>query len=343
MRDRLILLSFGMFMGLLLTGIAYPVFKYALNGSQEATHFGSVEDFQRAMLARDERDERSDQSVSLRSIIVPHHDPLLMYDLLPGTSVPFQGEQVDISACGMRDKDYSVEKPDNTFRIAVLGDSFTFGWGVKEHEAFPSVLERNLNYYFSDAVNIEVLNFGVPGYSTFQQAALFENRVKEFNPDAVLVFFIENDFGLPFFITNVHSKGDLMASTVFAKRSWAGDDQAVNKQNALIMDEIDPNKALIKILQSANALGAQLFVAINPRPDWKEDKNRLWALRKRKRIHHIALREPFMEIVRREGIDPKDLSLAHDPHPSPLKHKMLGDLLSAAFHPVVSRVTSEQG
>ena len=42
-------------------------------------------------------------------------------------------------------RDYSVEKPKNTIRILVLGDSVAFGTKVLDSEAFPVLLEEKLN------------------------------------------------------------------------------------------------------------------------------------------------------------------------------------------------------
>ncbi|HJN72872.1 MAG TPA: hypothetical protein QGF58_02960 [Myxococcota bacterium] len=48
---------------------------------------------------------------------------------------------------------------EGVFRIACLGDSVTFGWGVEDHEAWPALVEQRLR---DRGVNAEVLNVGVP-------------------------------------------------------------------------------------------------------------------------------------------------------------------------------------
>ena len=65
----------------------------------------------------------------------------------------FAGRQVAIdcnvsirtNTKGLRDREYNSKKPKNTFRILVLGDSFTFGSCVEENETYPKVLENFLN------------------------------------------------------------------------------------------------------------------------------------------------------------------------------------------------------
>ena len=53
--------------------------------------------------------------------------------------------QVKINSKGLRDNEYPYEKPDDTYRILMLGDSFTFGYGVNIEDTMAKVLEENLN------------------------------------------------------------------------------------------------------------------------------------------------------------------------------------------------------
>lgn len=48
----------------------------------------------------------------------------------------------------MRDKEYTIEKPANTLRIALLGTSFEMGSGVENDMMFEKLLEDRLNSEF---------------------------------------------------------------------------------------------------------------------------------------------------------------------------------------------------
>jgi GDSL-like Lipase/Acylhydrolase. len=88
------------------------------------------------------------------------------------------------------------QKPPNTLRVAVLGDSFTEAIHVPVEQTFWSKLERKLGN--CEAVkgrkNVEVINFGVQGYSTAQELMMLRKKVWDYSPDIViLAFFIGND------------------------------------------------------------------------------------------------------------------------------------------------------
>lgn len=74
-----------------------------------------------------------------------------------------------------RHKGYSLEKPLKTFRIVVLGDSFTFGQGVKRDETFPKRLEYLLNKA-STGTKFEVINLGFCGLNTVGEFEMLAER-----------------------------------------------------------------------------------------------------------------------------------------------------------------------
>lgn len=103
---------------------------------------------------------------------------------------------VKINSQGLRDYEYSVEKPNNTFRILGFGDSFTWGHGVELDETYLKQLERKLNSVNSK-VHYEVLNFGVGGYNTQRSVNLLKTEGLAYKPDMVIVLCSINDIKLP--------------------------------------------------------------------------------------------------------------------------------------------------
>jgi len=95
---------------------------------------------------------------------------------------------------GFRDSDVSTVKKPNEFRILLLGDSYTFGYGVDGGSTFAKILERNLNSMLDTSKRFLVINAGVTGYGTAQEMLQYEIVGSKLNPDLVLLgFFVGND------------------------------------------------------------------------------------------------------------------------------------------------------
>ena len=104
-------------------------------------------------------------------------NPVLRYELAPGAP---DGDTV-LNRDGMRDREFPLAKPPGTFRIACIGDSITFGFGI-DHPAdtYPQRLESLLNSYCgSSSQRFEVLNFGVPGYNLKEIAENVQIKIQK--------------------------------------------------------------------------------------------------------------------------------------------------------------------
>lgn len=108
----------------------------------------------------------------------------------PNTEAMIMGELVKINSKGLRDKEYVFEKPKADYRILVLGDSITFGFGVSAEQRFSDLLSQKIN---ANAKKVEVINTGVGNYNTEQQLAYLKNEGLRYNPDEVLLAFYIND------------------------------------------------------------------------------------------------------------------------------------------------------
>lgn len=85
---------------------------------------------------------------------------------------------------------------DDEFRIALVGDSVTFGEGVsRTEETFSQVLEDTLNLKQS-ALRVKVFNFGASAYSVRVMSATLRQRMLEVEPDLVLMAIVPADFNL---------------------------------------------------------------------------------------------------------------------------------------------------
>jgi lysophospholipase L1-like esterase len=107
-------------------------------------------------------------------------------------------------------REYALEPPPNVFRVAAIGDSFTWGIGANDDQTYPARLEETLNSQAPHTTkpaagpsDFEVINAGVCGTGTGEQALWYEHGVAKFGPKLVLISIfvndIEDDFGLPVF------------------------------------------------------------------------------------------------------------------------------------------------
>jgi hypothetical protein len=96
---------------------------------------------------------------------------------------------VRTNSVGMRsDREFTQERIPGTGRILFVGDSYTFGDGVTNEQAFPTVLQEE------DLGSWEVLNLGVSGYGPDQALLMYEVRGIKYHPDVVVYGFYPRGF-----------------------------------------------------------------------------------------------------------------------------------------------------
>jgi len=136
--------------------------------------------------------------------------PLRQYELVPGATFTFDREAAirhnlspdyldtweripyRINSLGLRGSETSAEKPADTVRILVLGDSVAFGWGVEEGDSLVRQLQQELDQ-LDTGTRFEVWNAGVPGYATWHELQYLLEKGEAFDPDLILVAFLFND------------------------------------------------------------------------------------------------------------------------------------------------------
>jgi len=103
-----------------------------------------------------------------------------------------RSEEIELNSLGFRSHEINKLKRAGQQRIICMGDSTTFGWSIYREDAFPEVLGKLLN---QDKLNgrFEVINAGVPGYSSFQGLILLKRVILELKPDFVTICFGSND------------------------------------------------------------------------------------------------------------------------------------------------------
>jgi lysophospholipase L1-like esterase len=119
----------------------------------------------------------------------------LFWEFIPNKTIKgdFLAEgEYHINNQGFRGRDFKKEKPANTIRIACIGNSCTFGWEIPEGKTYSELLQKKLEEEYPGQ-KFQVLNVGVPGYTSFQGLTLLKERVLDFHPDIITLSFGWND------------------------------------------------------------------------------------------------------------------------------------------------------
>lgn len=105
-------------------------------------------------------------------------------------NLPFE---VSINAQGFRgDEDVSETKKPGSFRILCLGDSYSYGVGVKNGETYPAMLESFLSQKFS-GVDFQVINAASPFYGVFDELDYYRDKGRKLKADLVILQFSIDD------------------------------------------------------------------------------------------------------------------------------------------------------
>ena len=122
------------------------------------------------------------------------YDPVYGWAHKPGYTGRFKSFGFDVAirtnSFGFRGPELSLEKPMARQRVVVLGDSFTWGFGVQEDDTFIRQLDRALGS------EIGFINLGVSGYSTDQELLLYQRHGRNYEPDVVALVVASNDFAM---------------------------------------------------------------------------------------------------------------------------------------------------
>jgi len=153
-----------------------------------------------------EPDATAGTDMPMKGLIRASSNRELIFELKPNLRTVYKGAPLETNSVGFRDREWTLEKPAGTLRIAAIGDSVLFGPYVPVEEIYLRLLEGALQAQLGTqpgARRVETLNFGVPGYNSFQEAVVVRDTALRYAPDVLLLNYCENDDGLPNFIADI--------------------------------------------------------------------------------------------------------------------------------------------
>lgn len=278
-------------------------------------------------------------------------DPVLMAHFKPnqdGILEIANGDQfrIKINEYGLRGKSLSLYPPR---RVLLLGDSFTFGWGVTDDKTISTFIERSLGE------NIGVVNAGQPGFGIFQIQELSRRLLPIVRPEFTVVvvwegllarqpptpeerenFFRKAEFlrrakSISVFGTYVYRRIEKMLLSLNLK-NWIVTMQAHNSKFAQNDDvflkgfEGDANR-LLDMRDEASRNGSKFAIVLWTREGFSRKDSSASSLALEARVNEwasksnvpfLSLRETFSKLPSSKLIIPKDL------HPTPLAQCVAG-------------------
>jgi hypothetical protein len=121
------------------------------------------------------------ERISLDDLAYLHtYSPVYGWTPRPSFRYTLAGSETTINRLGYRGREVPTARTPGRTRIVMLGDSITFGYGVRDGETFSAVLEE------ADP-RLEVVNLGVQGYGTDQELLKLEREGLAYAPDVVVL------------------------------------------------------------------------------------------------------------------------------------------------------------
>lgn len=91
---------------------------------------------------------------------------------------------VAFNSLGFRDREHPSSS--NSFRVVVLGDSYSMGFRVRQEDLYATILDQT--------PGMDVVNLGITGYGTDQELLALKEYGLRYKPDLVILqFFSSND------------------------------------------------------------------------------------------------------------------------------------------------------
>jgi lysophospholipase L1-like esterase len=146
---------------------------------------------------------------------VPHAKVTIKNHYLSGEDV-----QIETNSMGLRNEELSPQKPQDEFRILVLGDSITAADYLPKADTFVSVLETQLRATHPERT-LRVINAGIGNTGTDEALSLLRAYAEQIKPDLVLLAFYLNDSRPPWgFAGEIGDQGWLRRHSVLISTAY---------------------------------------------------------------------------------------------------------------------------
>lgn len=251
----------------------------------------------------------------------------------------WQAEDTPVNRFGYIGPDWSISKPANIRRVAVLGDSVPEGFGVNMNQGFIHLLENRLNQAMTSrqsSERFEFLNFSVSGYHLTQMMDVALNDTQQFQPDAYMAVLTElsvyrgwDTHWVYLAQSGVDPKYEFLREAQSRANAQKSDDEAVLSAKFAPFRTSIISQTIAGMQKYAEAHGAQFVVVLLPAVEDVDIAKRRFIgmpeLLSSMKVTFVDLSDTFTPLLDRESIR---LSRT-DVHPNPLGHRIICDSLYA--------------
>ena len=150
-------------------------------------------------------------------------DDSLIYKHQSGLRKVYQKVEVRTNEIGLRERSIQ-EKHHGELRLLLLGDSITFGWGVRVEDTFSRKLEAILRKKVQPKVT--TINSGVGSYNTWQEYHFLKDYFDILEPDMVSLLYNSNDIQMvsppfdPWSKRSLRQKSPPEVINILLRKSW---------------------------------------------------------------------------------------------------------------------------
>ena len=276
-------------------------------------------------------------------------DSRMSHQHVPSRSANLYRVEVSINSKRLRDREFDYERNLNVRRILFLGDSLTFGWGVRFKDVFAKRLEPLLSVVLDKTV--EVINTGIGNYNTEQEWTFYKTEGYKYNSDEVMLLYFINDAELTPKYSEVTFKENSMLIVFLWSRikkilvKLGGSKNFLDYYKNLYANDAEgwkvSRKSLLAIRDAIHKENGRFLVAICPelrsfrlKYPFQTIHDRIINFLKANNIKYVDL----LPLFRKKVFNEENIWVSsEDSHPNALGHKIIAEGISEYYRKQLSK------
>jgi len=195
-----------------------------------------------------------------------------------------------LNSLGCRDEEWSPSRPAGSRRIAFVGDSFTYGWGIKRaDDRLTEMLERKFGQREDGSPAVSIMNVSKPGWDTSAEAAAIEQLLRGYEVDEIVLCYVPNDIEKLLPVTESFNPIVPPQPTFF------------NLDSSCLLEYLY-NRLIVPRLPVVRDYGDWLADGFDDEQVWRQHQQQLTGIVRLCRDRGVALRAVILPFLRSRGV-----------------------------------------